>query len=84
VRTWDDRTFHCGDLHKVDKDEVRYLLVGSIVEGSDAEVCADWIDLVECESPEAAVALFNRTVEWVNDEACALWDKANAEETDEE
>jgi hypothetical protein len=84
VRTWDDRKFHCGDLHKVDKDEVRYLLVGSIVEGSDAEVCADWIDLVECESPEAAVALFNRTVEWVNDEACALWDKANAEETDEE
>jgi hypothetical protein len=84
VRTWDDRKFHCGDLHKVDKDEVRYLLVGSIVEGSDAAVCADWIDLVECESPEAAVALFNRTVEWVNDEACALWEEANAEETDEE
>jgi hypothetical protein len=85
VRTWDNRTFHCGDLHKVDKTEVRYLLVGSIVEGSDAEVCADWIDLVECESPEAAVELFNRTVAWVNDEACALWDAANGEdeETDE-
>jgi hypothetical protein len=84
VRTWDDRTFHCGDLHKVDKDEVRYLRVGSIVEGSDAEVRADWIDLVECESPEAAVALFNRTVEWVNDEACALWEEANAEDNEEE
>lgn len=79
VQTWDGRWFHCQDLHKVDKDEVRYLLVGSIVEGSDAEVCADPIDLCECESTEAAVDLFNRTVEWVNDEACALWKEANAE-----
>ena len=80
VRTWDNRTFHCDELDKVDKNEVRYLLVGSIVEGSDAEVTADWIDLVECESPEAAVKLFNDTVEWVNDEACALWDEANEED----
>jgi len=80
VKTWDDRTFHCDDLHKVNKDEVRYLMVGSIVEGSDAEVCAEWIDLLECETSEAAVELFNRTVEWVNDEACALWDKANADD----
>lgn len=82
VRTWDGRTFHCGELHKVDKNEVRYLLVGSIVEGSDAEVTADPIDLVECDSPEDAVERFNRTVEWVNDEACALWDEVNAEEED--
>ena len=80
VRTWDGRWFHCNELHKVDKNEVRYLLVGSIVEGSDAEVTADPIDLVECESPEDAVMRFNRTVEWVNDEACALWDEANKEE----
>jgi len=84
VRTWEGRWFDCENLHKVDKRDVRYLLVGSIVEGSDAEVTADPIDLVECESPEAAVALFNRTVEWVNDVACALWREANAEETDEE
>lgn len=83
VKTWDGRVFHCGDLHEVNKDEVRYLLVGSIVEGSDAEVTADWIDLLECESPEAAVKLFNDTVEWVNDEACALWDEANTEDEDE-
>ena len=79
VQTWDGRWFHCQDLHKVDKNEVRYLLVGSIVEGSDAEVTTDPIDLVECESPEAAVELFNQTVEWVNDEACALWEEANAD-----
>ena len=83
VQTWDGRWFHCDELHEVDKNEVRYLLVGSIVEGSDAEVCADPIDLVECESPEAAVKLFNETVEWVNDEACALWDEVNKERMDE-
>lgn len=80
VQTWDGRTFHCDQLHEVYASEVRYLLVGSIVEGSDAEVCAAPIDLVECESPEHAVALFNQTVEWVNDEACALWNEANADE----
>ena len=79
VMTWDGRKFHCDQLHNVDKNEVRYLLIGSIVEGSDAEVTADWIDLVECETPEAAVDLFNQTVEWVNDEACALWNEANQE-----
>lgn len=84
VQTWDGRTFDCDELHEVDKNEVRYLLVGSIVEGSDAEVNATPIDLVECESPEAAVELFNRTVEWVNDEACALWEEANSEDEEGE
>lgn len=83
VQTWDGRWFHCHQLHKVDMYEVRRLLVGSIVEGSDAEVTADPIDLVACESPEAAVELFNRTVDWVNDEACALWNDANAEDSEE-
>lgn len=82
VKTWDGREFDCSELDDVDKNEVRYLMVGSIVEGSDAGVEATPIDLVECESPEAAVELFNRTVEWVNDEACALWDEANTEEED--
>jgi hypothetical protein len=84
VRTWDGRQFHCDELHKVDKNEVRYLLVGSIVENSDADVTADPIDLVECDSPEHAVELFNKTVERVNDEACALWEEANAEDNEEE
>lgn len=80
VKTWDGRVFHCQDLHKVDRTEVRYLLLGSIVEGSDAEVTADWIDLRECESPEDAVKAFETTLAWVNDEACALWDEANSGE----
>jgi hypothetical protein len=82
VQTWDNRTFSSGRLHEVDKTEVRYLLIGSIVEGSDAEVVADWIDLLDCESPEDAVRQFNETVEWVNAEACALWEDANEGETE--
>lgn len=80
VMTWDGRTFHCDQLHEVSASEARYLTVGSIAEGSDAEVSADPIDLVECESPKAAVELFKRTVEWVNDEACALLDDDNSEQ----
>lgn len=75
VQTWDGRRFHCQDLHKVNKDEVRYLLVGSIVEDSGAEVEADPIDLLECESPEDAVKRFYATVEWVNNEATYLWEQ---------
>ena len=74
--------FHCDKLREVNKDEVRYLLVGSIVEGSDAEVTADWIDLLECETPEDAVKQFNDTVAWVNEQACALWDEANEGESE--
>lgn len=80
VQTWDGRWFHCQDLHKVDKTEVRYLLVGSIVEGSNAEVSADPIDLLDCESPEDAVTKFNSALESVNAEACRLWDEANNED----
>jgi len=66
VKTWDGRKFNCGELDEINKDEVRYLLVGSIVEGSDAEVCAGWIDLLECETPEAAVELFKKTMSNTN------------------
>lgn len=82
VKTWDGRVFHCDKLREVNKDEVRHLLVGSIVEGSDAEVTADWIDLLECETPEDAVKQFNDTVAWVNEQACALWDEANEGESE--
>lgn len=84
VQTWDGRWFHCQDLHKVDKTEVRYLLVGSIVEGSDAEVSADPIDLLACESPEEAVKRFSSAVEWVNNEVFSLWHEANDDEDDED
>jgi hypothetical protein len=62
--------------------------VSSIVEGSDAEIPIQWLDLeqfadserYEGDLPELcknAVAAFGRIVEYVNDEACALWHEAN-------
>lgn len=45
--------------------------VGSIVEGSDAEIDADPMYF-----PFPADE-FDRMVEWVNDEACAAWDEAH-------
>lgn len=71
---------HCGQLEGIDNGNVRALLVGSIVEGSDAEVKGKVLDLINFESPEDAVAAFNREVEEVNAEACALWDEANNDE----
>ena len=76
VRLHDGTVRHCDQLQGIENGSVRALLVGSIVEGSDAEVTADWIDLL-IEDPDEAVLKFNAAVEWVNDEACALWEEAN-------
>lgn len=80
VQLHDGTWRHSGNLLGIKNGDVRQLLVGSIVEGSDAEVCADPIDLIAFEDPQEAVKVFNKTVEWVNDEACTLWHEANDEE----
>lgn len=80
VQLHDGTWRHSGNLTGIENDNVRQLLIGSIVEGSDAEVCADPIDLIEFDDPEEAVKVFNATVDWVNDEACSLWHEANDEE----
>lgn len=72
---------HCDKLDGIENGAVRYLLVGSIVEGSDAEVVADPIDLLSYEDPADAVKAFNDAVEEVNDEACSLWEEANGGHT---
>jgi hypothetical protein len=62
--------------------------VSSIVEGSDAEIPVQWLDLEQFADDERykgdlpdlckeAVSAFCRVVEYVNDEACALWHEAN-------
>ena len=84
VQLHDGTWRHSGNLLGIENAAVRQLLVGSIVEGSDAEVCAEPIDLIAFDDPEEAVKVFNTTVDWVNHEACALWDEANNEEGDEE
>ena len=63
---------------------VTHLQVGSIVEGSDAEVDGDEIDLSAYADPQACVAAVNASVDDVNDQACALWEEAHAEEPDDD
>jgi len=79
VQLHDGTWRHSGNLYGIENCDVRQLLVCSIVENSDAYVCAEPIDLLEFEDPEEAVRVFNKTVEWVNDEACALWHEASEE-----
>lgn len=63
-----------------DLGEVVGVLLGSIVEGSDAEVEADWLYFEDCDNPEMAVADFDMTLEWVDDEAKEYWIQANWED----
>ena len=74
---------HTGDLLDVKNDDVRGLLVGSIVEGSDAEVKGDLIDLLLYEDTAECVRDFLEQVEKVNAEASALWEEANADDLQE-
>jgi hypothetical protein len=78
VQLHDGTWKHCDELHGIENGNVRALLVGSIVEGCDAEVTGRVLDLLEFETPEDAVAAFDHEVDQVNAEACALWDEVNA------
>ncbi|MBM3493291.1 MAG: hypothetical protein FJX72_03055 [Armatimonadetes bacterium] len=86
----DDGTpLYCGDERARDPAMVARVLdigVSSIVEGSDAEVPLEWLNLPQrchpdgddgIETPEAAVAAFNKLVKEINDAACELWHEAN-------
>jgi hypothetical protein len=76
VRLHDGSVRHCDQLSDVKNGDVRALLVGSIVENSDAEVVADWIDLIDYENPADAVVAFDAAVQWVDDQVCTLWDQS--------
>jgi len=80
VMLHDGKWMHTGDLSGIKNDNVRALLVGSIVEGSDAEVKGDFFDLLNYEDPDKCVADFNLQVEAVNNEACLLWEEQNGED----
>ena len=83
VQLHDGTWRHSGNLHGIVNGDVRQLLVGSIVENSDAEVGADPIDLIAFDDPAKAVEVFNKTVDWVDKEACALWHDYHFEGEDE-
>jgi len=86
-----------GDLRAQDLslvNQIEDICIGSIVEGSDAEVPPVWLNLLKiadgsdkaCDKhpndtiEELAVRRWYETLEYVNDEACALWHEANDEE----
>lgn len=77
VRLHTGEQVNCGELADVMNRDIAAILVGSIVEGSDVEITADWIELAECDTPEEAVSKFNAAVAWVNDEATTEWQLAN-------
>jgi len=87
---------HCGELPKLGMwkdmvargDIVDEVLIGSIVEGSDAEASPVPVRLADIRSKRSkrgAIthaslrAAFSNAVDAVNEDACALWDEANSE-----
>lgn len=87
VQLHDGTWRHSGDLDGIDNGNVQALLLGSIVEGSDAEVNAkpiSLLDYIEEEGDEKRlIADFDKAIDWVNDEACSLWHEANDEDEGE-
>lgn len=67
-------------------NRVRLIRFSSIVEGSDREVEGSWLDLLsdEIDSPEKAVAEYNRMQQETNDEACEIWEEEHAEEDEDD
>lgn len=77
VRLHDGLWVHGTGLWLVQGKDVAALLITSIVEGSDAEVRADPVELVNYDEAAAAVAEFTGAVEWVGREVCTHWHEAN-------
>jgi hypothetical protein len=90
-----NRFVYCGDERaytiKAPWLAVRAIGVSSIVEGSDAEVPVQWLDLMQyCDDEKyegdladiakIAVKDFDAICDEVNDEACALWDEAHRDD----
>ena len=87
VKLHDGTWKHTGDLAGIHNHDVRSLLVGSIVEGSDAEVSGMEIDLlgyIDEGDEQRAIDRLYHEIDQVNDTACALWEEANSEEGDAE
>lgn len=88
VQLHDGAWRHSGDLDGVDNGNVQALLLGSIVEGSDGpDVCATPISLLDYMDEgdnKRLIADFDKTLDWVNDEACRIWDEINNDNDEDE
>jgi hypothetical protein len=60
---------------------IRAIKVGSIVEGSDAEIGPHYVTVL---SPDTLNKRFHEAVRQVNAEACEAWHEANDEEGEED
>jgi hypothetical protein len=76
VRLHDGSWRHSRNLEGVGNGNVRSLRVGAIVEGSDAAVTGEEVDLLR----EDAVEAFAREVDRVDEQACELWDLERGDE----
>lgn len=83
VQLHDGEWRHTGNLAGIENGNVRALLVGSIVEGSDAEVTGSVVDLLTDAAYEEVIASLEEEIGDVNDEAGRLWEEANAEEEED-
>jgi hypothetical protein len=79
AHTHDGEKVNAYGLHYPRHGEIRGLQVGSIVEGSDAEVSGRLIDLLAYDSDEEAVEDFNNALIEVNEVVHDLWVEANRE-----
>jgi hypothetical protein len=83
VQLHDGTWRHNGNLDGIDNGNVQALLLSSIVEGGDTDVTADPISLLNYmdEGDEKRlIADFDKTLDWVDGEACSLWHEANDED----
>lgn len=73
------------DLESVKLEDVAALKVGSIVEGSDAEIEGDVLDLVSYdEDPDALRLDFERQLVGVNDQVQTIWYEMHPDEGSDE
>ena len=71
-----------GDQGARDESSVKKVVkigFSSIIEGSDAEVPTQWLDLSQMPTTEKAVEEFNRLESYVNEWACELYDEVHEE-----
>lgn len=75
----------CGAWIRIEEGHPARVVIGSIVEGSDAEVVADGIPYVPEDDDEQDTkfhAALEEAIKWVEGEVDVLWNEANDEEED--
>jgi hypothetical protein len=72
VKTWEGGAIWGSDLAGITPGHVRALVIGAIIEGSDAEATAPAVELLDT-TPQQAVAAFEAAVAWIEEWAVSPW-----------